>query len=209
MVANRDAVVERAKAERRHYLRVRIDAPGRLFIPANGTEARCQIIELSPGDARVVCEAVPPADSQIILYADGFGRFEGCVARLEEGGFSLKLQCSPLKREKIAEQLTVHLNRGILDDTVVRRHDRAPTRGIARFTRANGDTIHCEVVDLSLSGVALKTDIRPPLGEMVLIGQTAGRVVRHLDGGIALEFVGMHSEKAATERPFNPFTVVG
>ena len=124
----------------------------------------------------------------IILYADGFGRFEGCVARLEEGGFSLKLKTfAPQTREKIAEQLTVHLNRGILDDTVVRRHDRAPTRGIARFTRANGDTIHCEVVDLSLSGVALKTDIRPPLGEMVLIGQTAGRVVRHLDGGIALD----------------------
>ena len=90
----------------------------------------------------------------------------------------------------------------------MRRHDRAPTKGLARYTRANGDVVNCEVLDLSLSGVSLKTDTRPPLGEIVLIGQTAGRVARHHKSGIALEFVVAPAEKAATDRNTNPFTVV-
>jgi hypothetical protein len=89
---------------------------------------------------------------------------------------------------------------------VLRRHDRTPTKGFARFTRANGDILACEVVDLSLSGVSLKTDSRPPLGEVVLIGQMAGKVVRYHETGIAIEFVGPPSEKAATDR--QPLTVV-
>jgi hypothetical protein len=65
------------------------------------------------------------------------------------------------------------------------------------------------VLDLSLSGVSLKTECRPLIGEMVLIGQTAGRVVRHHENGIALEFVTAHIEKPSLDRPVNPFTSVG
>lgn len=208
MTADREKVVARAKAERRQYLRVRVDLTGRLFIPSDSREARCKVVDLSPGGAQVVSEFVPPVDTQVILYIDGFGRFEGVVARPLEGSFGVRFQCSALKREKIAEQLTVYLNRDLVDESVVRRHDRAPTKGLARFTRANGEIVNCEVLDLSLSGVSLKTDARPPLGEVVLIGQTAGRVARHHDNGIAIEFVNLQSEKPAPEPAANPFMVV-
>jgi len=46
------------------------------------------------------------------------------------------------------------------------------------------------VLDLSVSGVSLKTNMRPPIGEFVLIGQMAGRVARHHEQGIGIEFVG-------------------
>jgi len=208
MSADRNTVVERARAERRQYMRVRVELTGRLFIPADNREERCDVVDLSPGGAQIVCEIVPPADTQVIIYIDGFGRFEGGVARPAERSFGVRFQCSAMKREKIAEQLTLYMNRDIVDETVVRRHDRAPTRGFARYTRANGDIVNCEVLDLSLGGVSLKTDTRPPLGETVLIGQTAGRVVRHHENGIALEFVNAQSEKSAPEKPVNPFTVV-
>lgn len=208
VTSDRETVVERAKAERRQYLRVRVELSGRLFVPADAREARCQIVDLSPGGAQIVSEIVPPADTQVILYIDGFGRFEGTVARPAEASFGVRFHCSALKREKIAEQLTVYMNRDIVEETVVRRHDRAPTRGMARFTRANGDIVACEVLDLSLSGVSLKTDSRPSMGEVVLIGQTAGRVVRHHADGIAIEFINAQPDKANPERPANPFMVV-
>jgi len=44
------------------------------------------------------------------------------------------------------------------------------------------------VVDLSLSGAALKLDQRPSIGDYVFVGCTSGRVVRHTDDGIAVEF---------------------
>ncbi len=208
MTADRSNVVARAKAERRQYLRVRVELAGRLFVPADEREARCQIVDLSPGGAQIVSEFVPPADTQVILYIDGFGRFEGVVARPAEASFGVRFHCSALKREKIAEQLTVYMNRDVVEETVVRRHDRAPTKGMARFTRANGDIVACEVLDLSLSGVSLKTEVRPPMGEVVLIGQTAGRVVRHHENGIALEFANTQADKTNPEQPVNPFMVV-
>ena len=208
MTSDRNAVVERARAERRQFLRVRVEIAGRLFLPNDNREAKCQVVDLSPGGAQIVSEIVPAAEEPVILYIDGFGRFEGTVVHPGESAFGVRFHCSALKREKVAEQLTLYMNRDLVDETVVRRHDRAPTRGQARFTRANGDIVTCEVLDLSLGGVSLKTDARPPLGEVVLIGQTAGRVVRHHEQGIALEFVNASADKNAPDRPANPFMVV-
>jgi hypothetical protein len=50
--------------------------------------------------------------------------------------------------------------------------------------------VACEVVDLSLSGLSLKTTVKPPIGEVITIGQVSGRVVRHHESGIAVEFCG-------------------
>ena len=42
--------------------------------------------------------------------------------------------------------------------------------------------------------------MRPPIGEFVLIGQMAGRVVRHHDTGIGITFVAGMPEKTQNER---------
>jgi hypothetical protein len=188
MTLDKEKVVAQAKAERRRFLRVQVDLPGRLFIPAESREERCKILDMSPGGAQVTCDFLPPHDTPIVLYIDGFGRFEGSVMRPKDGAFGVRFNCTALKRERVAEQLTVLMNKGIVDESVLRRHERAPTRGLARFTRANGDIVACEVLDLSLGGVSLKTEARPPLGEIVLIGQVAGKVVRYHESGIAIEF---------------------
>jgi hypothetical protein len=197
--------IERAKAERRQYQRVRVELAGRLFLPGDGSEALCQIVALSPGGAQVVCETVPLADAQAVLYIDGFGRLEGNVVRLSEHAFVVQFHCSQTKREKIAEQLTLYLNRDLVGAADIRRHERETTKGLAHFTRPNGDVVACEVLDLSLSGVSLKTEARPPVGEVVSIGQTQGRVVRHHENGIAIEFATGHT--ASHEQPANPFAV--
>jgi hypothetical protein len=45
------------------------------------------------------------------------------------------------------------------------------------------------MLDISLSGVSVATTIRPPVGELVFISQMTGRVARHHDTGIGIEFV--------------------
>lgn len=185
-----DPVIAKARAERRRFKRIRVDLPGRLFVPAEEREARCTVLDLSPGGAAIDCEITPSADVQVVLYVDGFGRFEGTVVRPQGEGFGVRFNCSPLKRERIAEQLMLFLNKTIVDSSVLRRHERAPTKGFTRFTRADGQLVRCEVLDLSTSGVSVKTDIRPPIGEYVLIGQMAGRVARHHESGVGIEFVG-------------------
>ena len=178
---------------------MRVDLPGRLFTPADGKEARCQVCDLSPGGAAIACELSPVEGAQVILYVDGFGRFEGQVTRLDEVNFGVYFSCTALKRERTAEQLTLFLNKSLVDESVLRRHERTSHKGFAKFTRADGQIVHCEVMDISASGVSLKTDIRPAIGEFVLIAQMAGRIARHHEHGVGIEFVGQ--EKAAHAEP--------
>ena len=197
-MAMKDAepVVAKAGAERRRFRRVRVDLPGRLFIPADSREARCTVTDLSPGGAAIACETVPEAGIQVVLYVDNFGRFEGTVVRRDGYGFGIAFVCTPSKRERIAEQLILFLNKTLVDESALRRHERASQKGFAKFTRADGQVVQCEVMDISVGGVSLRTDVRPPIGEFVLIAQIAGRVARHHDDGVGIQFVGRQHEDA-------------
>jgi hypothetical protein len=47
--------------------------------------------------------------------------------------------------------------------------------------------------------VTLKSDIKPPIGEFVLIAEIAGRVARHHIDGIGIEYVGQPSDQPVQE----------
>jgi hypothetical protein len=207
-MAMKDAepVVAKAGTERRRFRRVKLDLPGRLFIPSDSREARCTVGDLSPGGAAITCEIIPEAGMPVVLYVDGFGRFEGTVARCDGYGFGVAFVCTPSKRERTAEQLILFLNKTLVDDSVLRRHERSSQKGFAKFTRADGTITQCEVMDISVGGVSLKTDVKPPIGEFVLIAQMAGRVARHHGDGIGIEFVGQ--EKAAPADPAHHINLV-
>jgi hypothetical protein len=195
-----DSILTKLRAERRSFKRVRVDLPGRLFVPAEAREVRCTVANLSPGGAVLDCEIAPPAETPVILYVDGFGRFEGEVSRCDGTTVAVSFNCTALKKARIAEQLTLFLNRALVDGAVLRRHERAPAKGLTRFTRADGQVVSCEVLDLSTSGVLVKSDVRPPLGEYVLIGQLAGRVARHHETGVGIEFVGGLVDRTTADR---------
>ena len=175
-------------AERRRHERVQVDLGGRLFLPADGREASCRIVEMSAEGAQVVCEIVPEIGTFAILYVEGFGRFETEVVRAEWDRFAVSLHCSPLKQARVAELLQQINQGGDANHPLLRRHERVDGEGIAHFTRSSGQIVACEVLDLSLSGVSLKTELKPTVGEIVMIGQMSGRVVRHHESGIAVEF---------------------
>ena len=194
------------RPERRRSKRLRVSLGGRLFVPGEEREAACEIIDMSAGGAQIACEIVPPPQADVVLYMDGFGRLEATVVRAakgesSDGTFGVRFNCTALKRERIAEQLAVYVSNGTVDQAALRRHERAPTRGMARFTRANGDVVNCEVLDLSLGGVSLRTEVRPQIGELVLIGQMAGRVARIHENGIAIEFVTPPPDRSAPDQP--------
>jgi hypothetical protein len=118
--------------------------------------------------------------------------------RREDDNIGVRFLSTAMKRERTAEQLTLYLNRSLIDEADLRRDDRTPTKGLTRFVRHDGQIVPCEVLDLSMSGISVKTDLRPPVGEFVLIGQLAGRIARHHDNGIGIEFVG--NANATVER---------
>ena len=194
-----DPLLEKARAERRRFRRVRVDLPGRLFVPTDSREAPCKIIDMSPGGASIECEVMPASGTQIILYVERLGRFEGAVSRANEQGFGVRFSSTLHKRERTAEQLMLLANNSPLDESNLRRDERIPSKAQTRFTRSDGSIVECDVVDLSTSGISLKTRVKPAVGEFVLIGHMAGRVVRHHNEGVGIEFVGLGPERPTTD----------
>jgi hypothetical protein len=176
--------------ERRRHQRVKVNLLGRYML-ADRREYPCQVVNMSPGGMLVVAPILGKRGDRVIAYVDHLGRLEGEIARTVENGFAMTISASVRKRDKLAAQLTWLANRQILNLPEDRRHGRfVPKNPMARLILPNGTNIACRVIDLSASGVAvaIAPDLRPPVGAAVTIGKTPGRVVRHIEGGFAIEF---------------------
>jgi hypothetical protein len=176
--------------ERRRHQRVKVNLLGRYML-ADYREFPCQVIDMSPGGMAVVAPVAGEPGERVIAYVDHLGRLEGKIARIIENGFAMSISATSRKRDKLAAQLTWLANRQILNLPEDRRHGRfTPRNTMARLILQNGTNVACRVIDLSASGaaVAIAPDLLPPVGAAVTIGKTAGRVVRHIENGFAIEF---------------------
>jgi len=101
--------------ERRRYRRVYRQFSGRLYFPATAKEAPCVIEDISAGGARVTCALSQPPSGPVILYAGNLGRLEGQVVSARDKGFAISFSCSRKRRDRLVDQLTVELNRHLLN----------------------------------------------------------------------------------------------
>ncbi len=181
-------VLARARDRRRHQ-RVKVTLLGRYMLE-DRREFPCQTIDMSLGGVALFAPVKPSIGARIVAYLDDIGRFEGSAVRHTDTGFAMTIQVTPNKRERLADQLTWLANRhalGLLED---RRHERiTPRNPRATMTTAAGEEHLVKIVDVSLSGAALQTDGQPPIGTLLTLGHTRVRVVRHIEGGIAVEFM--------------------
>jgi hypothetical protein len=193
MKTNAQAALHKPVEQRAHE-RIITALPGRFFIPAEEATLDCQIVNLSGGGAGIRCSEPPPLDTFVVLYIDGFGRFDGVATRYVEGALGLKFVCKQAKRLRLLRDLANYVDSGATPLTRLRRHPRTPSVSVGYYHRPNGERVPCDVLDMSLQGVSLRTAIRPPIGEIINLGRTWGRIVRHHEDGIAIAFL----ELAAT-----------
>jgi hypothetical protein len=174
--------------ERRRFQRVRVNLLGRYML-ADRREFPCQVVDMSPGGMAVIAPVNGKAGERVIAYIDHIGRLEGSIVRQFANGFAMTISATPRKRDKLAAQLTWLANRHILGLPEDRRHGRVvPRDPVSTLQLPDGTSINCRVIDMSLSGAAVATDQRPPIGTLITLGKTQGRIVRHLDQGFAVEF---------------------
>jgi hypothetical protein len=187
-VANKKTVILPLSEERRRFQRVVVNLLGRYML-ADRREFPCQVTNMSPGGMALVAPVSGRPGERVVAYVDHVGRLEGVIARPLPNGFAMTISATPRKRDKLAAQLTWLANRQVLGLPEDRRHGRmTPTNATARLILPNGLNVACRVIDISQSGAGVATEHRPDIGSLVTIGQTQGRVVRHLENGFAVEF---------------------
>lgn len=124
-----------------------------------------------------------PAVGEVLKFAlRGFEDFEARVQSITDDGFvatpTTKMGISVLVAE-VAKVPRSHIER---------RHERITPRDLRATLRLAGGSTVVNVLDISVSGAAIESVLRPPIGSDALLGRMPGRVVRHLNNGFAVEF---------------------
>src|SRR5689334_19781785 len=131
---------------------------------------------------------------RLTSYFSEFGQFDGNISATKQGSILLELEMTPEKREWMADKLT-WLEKKQKDPAIVdeRKNPRfIPQTAHTTLTMADGSVHICYVIDISATGVAVSSELQPPLGMPLAIGSCVGRVVRSFPTGFAVTFIDRH-----------------
>jgi PilZ domain len=161
---------------------------GRFMLP-DMSEHACQVLDLDVNGATFITSDVPPVGLAIVAYLEDLGRVEVISRAPVAGGFKVEYAATGMRLERLQQRISYLLQRaeGAPDQ---RRHPRfEPKDKHSSITMPDGRNYSCEVLDISVSGAGIKTDVMPALGTFLMVGKMKGRVVRYLENGFAIEFI--------------------
>jgi hypothetical protein len=151
----------------------------------------CRTTRVSPFRMIVDVPVVGKIGDRLVSYFRDCGKFGGHISDTMDGSFLLELEMTRPERERLADKLT-WLEKKQADPSMAeaRQHPRfIPPSSHTTLTLADGSISRCFIIDLSLSGVAVASELRPPVGTPLAIGGCIGRVIRTFANGFAVAFV--------------------
>ena len=162
---------------------------GRFMLP-DMSEHACQVNSITLDGATFLTTSPVPPGLSIVAYLEEVGRIEATSANPVDGGFEVTFNLTGARRDRFETRLKWLSQKETGQTIEDRRHTRyEPKEKQSQITMPDGREYACEVVDISLSGAAVKVEVMPSLGTYILLGKMRGRVVRYLESGIAIEFV--------------------
>lgn len=171
------------------------DAPARVHA--------CRTRSIALDRMVIEAEILPEQGDSVYLNIPGLGLCSGRVSKVLPNGFVTAITLSPDKINELMPRLDWLKRYYKRDAHNNRRHPRHLTPPYQiRLTTPDGET-QVTVHDLSCSGVALLTDLRPAIGSKLDFAGYGGTVARHFDGGVGIAFDEPHSleELKASLRP--------
>jgi hypothetical protein len=174
------------------HTRVPLVLPATLILPSH--EFACLVTDISGGGAGLQYpDGAPRGEVLAQLSIDEFGTFDGITVCHGGDSRGLRFLHGEAERNQLLVKLTLYVEEGLAD---VSQHGRWPAESKLSLTRTSGLCERCEVIRISLKGVCLVTEQRPPLHELVKLGRMYGRVSEHLADGILIRFLSFVQPKA-------------
>lgn len=151
----------------------------------------CRTTRVSPFRMIVDVPVVGKIGDTLTSYFQDFGNLEGQISDVMTGGFLLELNMTQAMRARMADKLVwlekKHKNAAIIDSRKDARF--VPKSPHSRVTLADGSVYASFIIDVSMSGIAVSSEIQPPIATPLAVGACVGRVIRHLPNGFAVKFV--------------------
>lgn len=161
---------------------------GRFMLP-DMSEHPCQVLDVTDNGATFVTASVPASGLAVVAYLEELGRVEAVSGEPTAGGFRVTFSATGARRERLVSRIE-WLKQKQVGNSDQRRHPRyEPRDKQSQITLPDGRVYACEVIDISVSGAAIKTEVMPSIGTYVMLGKMKGRVVRYLEHGVAVEFM--------------------
>lgn len=131
-----------------------------------------------------------------ICYMDVVGRVPGTIVGRVEGGFIATINLTDARMGRVFERLEWYQNHRQAAQTSgdARAHDRQDAQVQAELRLMNGATYPCEILDVSFSGMAIRTNIEISIGSPISVGTLSGVVVRAEGQNIGIKFNDMLSK---------------
>ena len=149
----------------------------------------CRARSISAFEAVVNAPVTGAPGEALTMTLQQLGILRGRVVRPVDGGFVASLECSDADRHMLASRIDWLKRRALKAVSDRRAHRRVLPRDTrSHLLLGDGTRYDCFIIDMSQSGVALSADVLPPLGTLASVGSVAGRVVRHIAAGFAVQF---------------------
>ncbi len=182
--------------ERQQNCRIIVSIPGSYML-ADHRNARgdrrtfpCRAVNISPEAIALAAPITGKLGERAFVSVEQLGKFKGAVIRLLDGGFVMSIVASDEERVKLAAKIDwfeQYKNFDVADQRADQRF--VPTNPRSRIVFADGTSEECFVLDLSASGAALSAQTIPKVGTVLALATIVARVVRHFDGGFAVQFI--------------------
>ena len=173
---------------KRRYPRYALSLPGR-FMRADKLDYPSRLVDISVESAAMTTPVPLHVGEKLIVYLMHLGGLEGTVIRLFPGSFAMMISGTQRKRDKLAAQIPRLASQSEIAESEERAFPRVTADEAALLVLPDGSTMVCPLHDLSMSGAAIVTPARPPLGAEVMLDKRRATVVRHHERGIGVEFV--------------------
>lgn len=178
-------------------LRYLANMPGRYYLEkwrtSDDTQVSsfaCRIQRISPQMLTLSAPVSGSVGDWVTAHFDEFGVLRGQITRSLGFGFVVALKMRDAERARLAAKVLWFERRRNYEVSELRRHRRiVPRNPQSILIFADGTSMPCFVIDMSVSGAAVSANLSPKIGAPMALGSVVGRAIRTLDPGFALEFV--------------------
>jgi hypothetical protein len=152
----------------------------------------CRTNRVSPYRMIVDVPVVGKVGDYLTSYFRDFGKLDGHISDTKPGSFLFELDVTYATRQRIANKL-VWLEQKQRDPESILEQRRAariiPAKSHTTLTLADGAVHECFVIDMSVVGVSVSSEMEFEVGTPLAIGACVGRVVRIFPSGFAVQFI--------------------